>query len=201
MQTEIEAKFLRVDVPVVVEKLREIGAEEITPKRVLKRKNFDYADRRLHSDYAWVRLREDNGVVRLAYKRQDSAGIDGVKEVEMAVEGFEVAEELLKALGLNAYNYQETTRCSWQIGETLIEIDEWPWCHPLVEIEGPSESAVKSVAEMLGFTWANARFGGADVQYLDEYDIEESMFHDVDYMIFDTEPPSDWVRRDTIDHI
>lgn len=48
-------------------------------------------------------------------------------------------------------------------------LDEWPWLPTYIEIEGPTEAAIKETAHKLGFDWADAKFGSVDTAYLDEY--------------------------------
>jgi hypothetical protein len=67
------------------------------------------------------------------------------------------------------FNYQETKRETWQLDDTEVVIDHWPWSAPYVEIEGHSEESIKAVAAKLGFDWTNAKYGSADTVYAAEY--------------------------------
>lgn len=48
-------------------------------------------------------------------------------------------------------------------------LDEWPWLKPYIEIEGPSEEAIRDVATELGFNYAQAKFGDVMVAYRAQY--------------------------------
>ncbi len=50
-----------------------------------------------------------------------------------------------------------------------ITIDEWPYLEPFVEIEGPNETAVRQVAEKLGFDWPQAKFCAVGTLYSEKY--------------------------------
>lgn len=95
--------------------------------------------------------------------------IEDQKEICLTVDSFEQAEALLAALGCRRKAYQETKRELWTLDGVEIMIDEWPFLDPFVEIEGTSEEAVKSVAEKLGFDYAQAIFGAVDVVYMRKY--------------------------------
>lgn len=49
MQTEIEAKFTDIDSVAVRVRLKNIGAKLEHPEILMRRKVFDYPDRRLHT--------------------------------------------------------------------------------------------------------------------------------------------------------
>lgn len=172
MQTEIEAKFLGINREVMRAKLRALGAVCKVPRRTMRRKVYDYPDERLDRIGAWVRVRDEGTVVTVSYKQQQSRGLHGTKEVILTVDGFDAADQFLMALGLVQKAYQETKRESWQLGEVHVDLDEWPWIRPYMEIEGPSERSVRTVANELGLDWTTAVFGAA-IPYLAEFAVTE----------------------------
>ncbi len=174
MKPEIEAKFLNVDFNHVRAKLHELGAECMQPMRLMRRKNFDYADARLEVIGGWIRVRDEGDKVTLAYKQLDSRDIDGTKEVSVEVSDFDDTVALLKAAGLKQASYQETRRESWVLDGAQIELDEWPWVQPFIEIEAADVETLYAVAEKLGFDKAEALHGSVEIIYVREYDVTES---------------------------
>jgi adenylate cyclase class 2 len=174
MQVEIEAKFLRVDHDVIRARLRELTAKQLTPMRLMKRKNYDFPGNRLQATNGWVRLRDEGEKVTLSYKRLDGRTIDGTKEVTIVVDDFAATAALLQAIGLEQQSYQETKRESWELNGVQIELDEWPWIPSFVEIEAADERAVKAVAEQLKLNWEDALHGSVEIAYQKEYDVTEA---------------------------
>lgn len=173
MKPEIEAKYCNVDFDALRAKLREHGAECVQPMRLMRRKNFDYTDLRLETIGGWIRVRDEGDKVTLAYKQLDTREIDGTKEVSVEVSDFDATVLLLKSAGLKQTSYQETRRESWVLDGVQIELDEWPWVQPFVEIEADNVEAVYGVAERLGLKRADALHGSVEIMYLREYDVTE----------------------------
>lgn len=174
MQTEIEATFTGIERDDIRAKLRELGAICAHPDRMMKRKVFDYPDLRLEKIGAWARVRDEGDKVTMSYKRLVERTLTGVQEVNLVLDDFEQGCEFLKALGLVQESFQETRRESWELDDVQIEIDEWPWIPPFVEIEGPNEEAVKAVAAKLGFDWSAALHGSVENIYQQHYDVTEA---------------------------
>lgn len=173
MKPEIEAKFLGVDFDAVRVKLRAAGATCVYEMRFMRRKNFDYADRSLETKGGWVRVRDEGDKVTLAYKQLDNRDIDGTKEVSVEVSSFDDTVALLESVGFVQTSYQETKRESWVLGDVQIELDEWPWVTPFVEIEAPDETSLFTVATTFGFNPERALHGSVEIIYLQEYSVTE----------------------------
>ena len=173
METEIEAKFPDVNTEQFREILKEKGAVLEYPEMSMRRKNFDFSDGRLDRVNAWVRVRDEGNKITLSYKQLNDRTLHGTKEISLMVEDFEKICSFLEALGLEAKTYQETKREKWNFKNTEITIDTWPWVPSFVEIEGPTEEAVKSAASKLGFDWATAMHGSVETIYQMHYDFTE----------------------------
>lgn len=174
MQTEIECKFLHVQFDEVRKKLLAAGAICDQPMRMMRRKTYDFPDSRLSKAYnGWVRVRDEGDKTTLSYKQLDDRSLHGTKEVTVIVDDFKVTDSFLLAIGLQQKSYQETKRESWHLGDVQIELDEWPWIKPTLEIEGPSEATVRLVAGKLGFQFEDALFGSVEVAYQAEYAVTD----------------------------
>ena len=173
MKPEIEAKFLNVDFDEVRARLQAAGAKCVNPLRQMRRKNFDYPDMRLEAIGGWIRVRDEGDKVTLAYKQLDNRSIDGTKEVSVEVSSFDDTVALLLAMGLKQTSYQETRRESWVLDGAQIELDEWPWVKPFVEIEAINVETLYAVVEKLGLNKDTALHGSVEIIYLQEYDVTE----------------------------
>lgn len=174
MQTEIEAKFLDADHDEIRGKLKKLGAVRTHERRLMHRKNFDYPDHRLEKVGGWVRVRDEGDQVTLSYKQLNDRSLHGTKEVSLIVDGFDSACKLLEAIGLKSYSYQETKRETWELDGAQVELDEWPWVKPYVEIETPDEKTLKNIASKLGLEWSEAKHGSVEIVYQAEYDFTEA---------------------------
>ncbi|HSX35335.1 MAG TPA: class IV adenylate cyclase [Patescibacteria group bacterium] len=190
MKPEIEAKFLSVDHDVIRAKLKELGSENIRPLTLMRRKNYDYPDFALEKRGGWVRVRDEGSKVTMSYKQLNDRGLHGTHEVELVVNDFDVADGFLTAIGLRQDNYQETKRESWRLDDVEIDLDEWPWIQPFIEIEGPSEEQVRDVADKLGLDWAAACHGSVEVAYQAEYDVTEEEIDHLPTIVFSDPPPA-----------
>jgi adenylate cyclase class 2 len=174
MQTEIEAKFLDIDHVAMRMRLQVAGAKLVHPSCLMKRRNYDFADMRLEKIGGWVRLRDEGDKITLSYKQLNDRTLHGTKEVSVVVDDFAAAHDFLEAIGVEQNAYQETKRESWLLDGVQIELDEWPWIAPFLEIEGPSENAVRDAAAKLELDWQKAVHGSVEVAYQAEYDVSEA---------------------------
>ena len=191
MQTEIEAKFLAVDHDKLRGRLQELGAMREQPMRLMRRKVYDFPDLRLEKVGGWARVRDEGDKITMSYKQLNDRGLHGTKEVNLVIDDFAQADAFLQALGLEAASFQETKRESWMLDGVQIELDEWPWIRPFVEIEGPSEAAVKTIAAKLGLDWNDATHGSVEIAYQAEYDVTEAEVDRWEEITFT--PVPDWL--------
>lgn len=195
MKPEIEAKFLNADHDALRQKLTEAGGRCVEPMRLTRRRNFDFPDGRLDKAHnGWVRLRDSGDKLTLAYKQLDHRGLDGTREVSLDVQDMDSAAAFLEAIGLVQVTYQETKRESWALDDCEIELDEWPWIKPFIEIEGRDETSLKAVAAKLGLDWNRARHGSVEIVYADEYDVTDQEINRIPVITFE-EPLPDWLEE------
>lgn len=170
MKPEIEAKFLNVNHAELRKKLKSAGGVCEKPMRLMRRVVMDFPDERLHlKNKGWLRVRDEGDQITFTYKEQRERNAMGVREIETTAGDFNTTVELFKSIGLQVYSFQESKRETWYLDGTEVVLDTWPWIKPYIEIEGPSEAAIKSTAEKLGFDWSDAVFGGTTAVYRSEY--------------------------------
>lgn len=167
MKPEIEAKFLNVDHDEVRAKLKKLGAKLEQPMRLMRRTLFDYPDQRFQKNRQRLRVRDEVDRVTVNFKGR---GVNQyADEIETTVGSYDTMINLFKATGFEAYSFQESKRETWRYKNVEVVLDEWPWLNLYIEIEGPDEPSIKAVAQELGFSWKDAKFGSTDTAYMEQY--------------------------------
>lgn len=174
MQTEIEAKWLDINLEEMRQRLKTIGATLVAPERLMIRSVFDYPDNRLNKNSGWIRVRDEGNKVTMGYKQLNGRTLHGTKEVSITVDSFEGACEFLLSIGFVQKAYQETKRESWKLGDTEIELDTWPWVPSLIEIEAKDEETLWHAARKLGLLQNDAFYGSVEIAYQAIYEVTEA---------------------------
>ena len=168
METEFEAKFYPVDKKKTRNKLRDIGAKLLTPERKMRRAIVDRrVNKQLRCDY--IRVRDEGDRIRISAKIHADVGgkVSDQKEVDLLVNDYDKAIQVIKAMGFEFDKYQETLRETWELDGAEVEIDTWPGLESYVEIEANSEKKVKDIALKLGFDWRKKRITSVVVIYME----------------------------------
>lgn len=195
MDIEWEAKFLNIDKNKLREKLNSLGGKLVKPETLYKRAVF-FLPKGHEKEGGFLRVRDEGDKVTLSLKITINGQIETQKEIQLVVDNYDKARQLLVAIGCVEKAYQETKREIWQLGSTEIMLDEWPYLEPFVEIESSSEEAVKKTAEILGFTYNQAVFGAADQVISQKYGISEDVINNqVSRIVFNEPNPFlDWKK-------
>ncbi len=160
MNKEIETRFLEIDKADLIRRLRELEAED-RGEILLKETIFYDPGRTWAETGRLVRLRQHGDrEIRMTYKHRKADTIDGTYEAEFAITDAEEAHRFLEGIGLEAVRWQEKYRHTFVQDGVLVDIDTWPQVPSYVELEGPSEDKIKTVATLLGLEWAEAVFEG-----------------------------------------
>jgi len=191
VETEIEAKFPDVDANALRLVLKKKDAILEHPEVLMRRRNYDYPDRRLEKIGGWIRVRDEGNKITLSYKQLNDRTLHGTKEVNVVVDDFDKTCQFLEATGIVAKAYQETKREKWNYKGVEVTIDTWPWVPTFVELEGPTEKLVKNVASDLGFDWNNAMHGSVETIYQMHYDFTEEEIDGWESITFIDHP--DWL--------
>ena len=190
MHNEIEASFLDVNKDDLRKKLKAAGAECIKPEIMMRRTVFD------SGPHSFARVRDEGDKIVMTYKNfEDEDSIMGVKEVNLIVNNYDDAVKFIAGCGLEQKAVQETYRETWILDGVEITIDTWPWIPTYSEIEGPSEEAVWSVSERLGFKKEDAMFGAVDKIYNHYYGVDMDIVDfETPVINFEIDPPA-WVLK------
>ncbi len=187
METEYEAKFLAVDKDEVRSRLERVGATLVRPEFLQRRWVLDLPGEKNTRD-AFVRVRDEGGVMTLTWKDYPGGTINHPKEIEVVVSDFDSTLELLRELGCVARSYQENSRELWHLDGGKITIDSWPFIEPFVEVEGLDESVVEAVSRKAGFAWEMAVFSGVNRVYKLKYG-DHIMIREMPTLTFSMENP------------
>lgn len=183
---EIEVKFLNIDPIFIEEKLKKLGAKRFFEK-LYRRKVFDYPDLRLHSQGAWVRLRDEGDKITLSFKQRIGIKSDdgrtndqSMREITIEVKDFEKSALFLTELGLQEKFYEENRRIRYQFDDIEFDIDFWPQLEPYLEIETTSWQKIDEAIKMLELNPADKKIFSTYQIYqlkgIDEYDYKEITF-------------------------
>ena len=189
MAIEIEASFPDINKETVRNVLREQNATCRKPERLMRRKVYNPRDK----DRDWFRVRDEGDRVTMSYKKLHDRTVDGVTEYTVEVNDFDEACQLLEQTGVIFVAYQDTRRESWRLDGADIEIDEWPWIPPFVEIEGESKEAVRCATEKIGFSWKEAVFGSVENMYQRHYAVTDEEVDTWPEITFSEIP--DWLEQ------
>ncbi|MDP3772564.1 MAG: CYTH domain-containing protein [bacterium] len=189
MKTEFEATFYPILKDEMHARLVHVGALLIRPEFLQTRTVFNLPPERGIVG-GWLRVRDEGDRVTLSLKMIDGTGIAGQRELQLVVNSFADAEELLVMLGCTKKSYQESRRELWRLDGADIMIDEWPFLEPFVEIEGESEELVRNGAERLGFDYGTAIFDSVTALYAQKYNLTADRINNhTSRIVFDMENP------------
>lgn len=170
---EIEAKF-RVDAFDAVRLRCEQAGGEYVGALLQTDRFYDTPEGRLLAGDSGLRVRREatlegepgpcaESQVLLTFKgplRNDSV-LKVREEIELPLPGDERMERILAGLGLELVLAFQKRRIRYRLGGCMIELDELPLLGKFAEIEGPSESDVHRVCEMLDLSGPSLRVGYA----------------------------------------
>jgi predicted adenylyl cyclase CyaB len=148
---EIEVRFLEIDESSLVNKLGQLGAQDLG-EELLKEVIF-YGQGVSYADKKFVRLRQERVGIRLTFKHHEKMLVDGAREIEVMVSDFNKTREMLEVLGFTARREQEKKRHAFKLAGVEVDIITWPTIPTLVELEGASEQALKQAAAALDLDW------------------------------------------------
>jgi len=161
MAEEIEAK-IRIESPDAFR--RRMAERNLVPRPTVLEENrlFDDAAGTLRRRGAALRVRQERAekggpVLRttLAYKGPlAESDLKRRPEFEVPVESAEPLVAILEAIGLRETFRYEKRRTVWPVGRCEVALDEVPHLGWFVEVEGPSEKAVRSQLADLGLAGA-----------------------------------------------
>ncbi|MFA4817544.1 MAG: CYTH domain-containing protein [Parcubacteria group bacterium] len=176
MKIEYEATFPNIDKDEIRERLKKAGAILARPEFLQKRCTFNLPEGH-EINGGWLRVRDEGDKITMTLKIVDGEKIENQKEIILKVDYFSEAEDFLISLGCRKKSYQETKREIWKLDGVEVDIDEWPYLEPYIEVEGENEEEVKKVSEKLGFDYNKAIFCCVTALYNMKYGTPEEVIN------------------------
>lgn len=147
LNIEYEATFCDINLDEIRKKIKNLNGKLLKPMFNQKRTVFNFPKGH-EIRGGWLRVRDESDKITMTLKIMESNGsIEGQKEIELIVNSYESAVNLLKTIGAEEKAVQETKRELWELDGVELMIDMWPFLEPVIEIEGKNEADVKKVAE------------------------------------------------------
>ena len=151
-----------------MEKLKQIEATLERPEYMQRRVTFELPQEKRDKN-TWLRVRDEGDKITLTLKSVDGKTITGQKEILIVVGDFNSTVVLLESIGCEKKSYQESKRELWKLGDVEIAIDTWPFLETYVEVEGPSDEAVRDFSAKLGLDYQKAIFDTVNAVYKGKY--------------------------------
>jgi len=153
-------RFLEIDEAALKDKLRSLGAVDHQEDFLREMIFYDQALHWQTAERKFVRIRQTQKGTFVTFKHNEEDSATGTKEIEFKVDSSETekVKNFLEEIGLVMFREQEKKRHSFDLQGVLVELDTWPEIPTYVELEGPSEEALKQTAAALGLDWANVVF-------------------------------------------
>jgi adenylate cyclase, class 2 len=148
--TEVELRFVHVDIPVLEERLRTVGATFLSSVTLREVRFSGLSGKR--GEY--IRARDDGRSVRLQHKAHDSEGYGAIERELLLDSGvtLDAAEEFLAGYGLRRTLRIERRRAQWALDPAtiIVSIDQFPGIPPHVEVEAETLEEVHGTCARLG---------------------------------------------------
>ena len=160
MATEIELKFLDVDVEEMKEKILKIGAKLVfdTEMESIVFLGDEFSTR--DSSKKYLRLRKINDTTLLTFKspRTDS-NMTSRDEHETEVKDFDATLEILKRLGFNDGVVSKKHRMHYELGNIHFELDTVEGIPTYLEIETTTEEDMKDICKKMNIDISKGKKG------------------------------------------
>ena len=197
METEIEGKFLDINVEEIKNKLKSLNAKMTHKERFMNSAIYDYEDKRLGKIGGWIRVRDEGNKVTLSYKQLNDRTLHGTKEVSLTINNFENACLFLESIGLKKKTVEEKKREEWILDEVEISIDTWPWIPTFLEMEGKNEKSLRNVCKKLDLNWDEVIHGSVEAAYQKYFNVTEDEVSNWASFVFTDNVPA-WLEEKRI---
>ncbi len=150
---EIEVKILEIDVTVIRQKLKKLGANK-TFDEDMHTIVFDTPDGQLKKKGLFLRLRQEGNDVHFCFKGKKDASKEFKvrEEIELTVSSMKDMVIVLEKLGfVKKFEYAKH-REQYKLGKISFDIDTYKEIPTLLEIEAPTEKEVETAVKALGYS-------------------------------------------------
>lgn len=153
---EIEIKFRVPETKTVTEKLRKLGFRISAGRHGEKNYLFDDPSGSLQKNGKLLRLRKTPSAQTITYKGPISAGskLKHREEIETRIDDPEVFLRIFREIGFSVTTEYSKYRTVFEKDGLTVSLDETEAGNYL-EVEGPSDEAITTLAEKLGYSEAD----------------------------------------------
>ena len=167
MSIEIEYKFLVKNKKALI-KLLDRKGKLLNKREYQSNVMFDNPNGLMQKTDGRVRLRVlgETGTKVLAYKKPLKSKNRAKREIEHEIKFIDTnsnIEKILAAMEFSPTTSYERYRTEWQIGNSHVTLDEYPYAN-FIEIEGPKKE-IENAAKELGFNSSNGLTKPADTLF------------------------------------
>lgn len=147
---EIEIKLYISDINLLRKKVEALPVVILEPRIHEINYRYDTLDNRLSRNNQVLRLRKDKSN-RITYKGPGRVSDELLirKEIEISVDSFEAANDLLESLGFNIQMTYEKYRTTYSYQSAAISLDELPYGN-FIEIEADDPDLIINISGLLG---------------------------------------------------
>jgi adenylate cyclase class 2 len=147
---EIESKFYVRSLERVKDQLEALGAICTNPRIFEYNLRFDDRQKSLERQNKVLRLRKSDDI-RMTFKGpgERRGGSISRAEIELVVNDFDTAKQLVESLGYRVSAVYEKYRAMYSFEGAIVTLDELPYGN-FVEIEGENPEAIAVIARKLG---------------------------------------------------
>lgn len=174
MPTEFEAKFLDINIEIMRQKLRDIGASRMHDRIMLRRSVFHLCDKSIKG---YARVRDDGFGVSMTSKIYPNEKFPEENEVQIK-DDYDTGVKFMLSLGLIKKAEQESYREKW-FHDLAHEItfDTLPGLPTWMEVDCTSEEKLNKMIDLLSLDKSKMRFGAFDLTYNEYYGIERDIIN------------------------
>ena len=187
MKPEYEIKFYPIVPSIIQETLRLHNAHMLQSETLMKRAIYPVEYNSDQSLKAWIRIRTEGSKTTLSFKKiVNPDSLDGTLENEISVNSFEDACTIVREMGFKQLSFQENTRETWALNNTIITLDRWPGLEPLLEIEGQEPNDVLNLVNLLGLDATQGTTRSIGTLYQKQYGLTATEFNTIELLTFET---------------
>ena len=151
---EIEAQFDNINYAQLIKKIKEHDGILTNKKRLMSLRTYVHP---LNKDNTYIRIRDEGDKITMTYKERKDKKQKYPVEREVIIDNMEEGDAILRSLGCKKLYDIEKIRETWKIGNCKeVVFDEYPGLLPYMEIECNTETQLKKVAKMLGYSLEDA---------------------------------------------
>ena len=151
---EVEVKFFVTDLPMIRQRLVQLGANVTKPRVFEQNVRYDTKDGGLLQEWKLLRLRQDK-VATVTFKGEPQKAVASEarvrEELEVQVSDFATMAAIFARIGFHPVQSYEKYRETFMWGDVEVVLDELPY-GDFVELEG-EEAELKTAVSQLGLDW------------------------------------------------